>query len=171
MNFDHRWGNVSLLHRLAWKLHQINADRIGNWYRLVSTGIGCHERSANCTLIRVLNKTWPRQDEKLEDWKLEKDAVCHRFYSICRVNTSPRKPLTDLASPKYRRADKSLVRPRRKKARKHVRDARDFNNIEMRAVIKFLFLQGKAQKEIHSNLTQTLACCLPGRAKDLSAPL
>jgi len=72
----------------------------------------------------------------------------------------------------YRGADKSLARPGRKQARKHVRDARDFNNIETRAVIKFFFvLQGKAQKEIHAILTETLACFLPGRAKDLSAPL
>jgi hypothetical protein len=48
---------------------------------------------------------------------------------------------------------------------------RDFNKIEMRAVIKFLFLQGKTPKEIHAILTETLACFLPGRAKDLSAPL
>jgi hypothetical protein len=33
----------------------------------------------------------------------------------------------------------------------------------------FLFLQGKAPKEIHAILT--LACFLPGRAEDLSAPL
>jgi len=72
----------------------------------------------------------------------------------------------------YRGADKSLARPGRKQARKHVRDARDFNNIETRAVIKFyFFLQGKATKEIHASLTETLACFLPGRAKDLSAPL
>ena len=72
----------------------------------------------------------------------------------------------------YRGADKSLARPGRKQARKHVRDARDFNNIETRAVIKyFFFLQGKAPKEIHAILTETLACFLPGRAKDLSAPL
>ena len=37
----------------------------------------------------------------------------------------------------YRGADKSLARPGRKQARKHVRDGRDFNNIETRAVIKF----------------------------------
>ena len=73
---------------------------------------------------------------------------------------------------KYRGADKSLARPGRKQARKHVRDARYFNNIETRAVIMFLFfLQGKAPKEIHAILTETLACFLPGRAKDLSAPL
>ena len=33
------------------------------------------------------------------------------------------------------------------------------------------FLQGKLPKEIHVILTETLACFLPGRAKDLSAPL
>jgi len=66
----------------------------------------------------------------------------------------------------------SLVRPGRKQARKHIRDARDFNNIETRAVIKFfLSVQGKAPMEIHAILTETLACFLPGRAKDLSAPL
>jgi len=70
----------------------------------------------------------------------------------------------------YRGADKSLARPRKKQARKHVRDARDCNYIETRAVIKFLFLQGKAPKQIHTILTETLARFLPGRAKDLSVP-
>ena len=70
----------------------------------------------------------------------------------------------------YQGADKSLARPRRKRARKHVRDARDFNDIEKRAVIKFFFsLQGKAPKKIHAILTETLACFLPVRVKDLSA--
>ena len=35
-------------------------------------------------------------------------------------------------------------------------DARDFNNIETRAVIKFFFLQDKSPKEIHAILTETL---------------
>ena len=35
----------------------------------------------------------------------------------------------------------------------------------------FFFLQGKAPKEIHAILTETLACFLPGRAKELSPPL
>jgi len=70
----------------------------------------------------------------------------------------------------YRGADKSLALPGMKQARKHVRDARDFNNIETRT-IKFLCRESKAQKEIHAILTETLACFLPGRAKDLSAPL
>ena len=54
----------------------------------------------------------------------------------------------------YGRADKSLARPGRKQARKHVRDARDFNNIETRPVIKFPSPphspQGKAPKEFHA---------------------
>jgi len=68
----------------------------------------------------------------------------------------------------YRGADKSLALPGRKQARKHARDARDFSNIETRVVIKFFSpLQGKAPKEIHAILTETLACFLPGRDKDL----
>ena len=35
-------------------------------------------------------------------------------------------------------------------------DARDFNNIETRAVINFFSQQGKAPKEIHAILTETL---------------
>ena len=35
----------------------------------------------------------------------------------------------------------------------------------------FFPLQEKAPKEIHANLTETLACFLSGPAKDLSAPL
>ena len=47
----------------------------------------------------------------------------------------------------------------------------DFNNIETRAVINLFFLQDKAPKEIQSILIELLACFLPGRTKDLSAPL
>ena len=35
----------------------------------------------------------------------------------------------------------------------------------------FFLLQGKAPKEIHAIMTKTLACVLPGRGKDLSAPM
>ena len=38
-----------------------------------------------------------------------------------------------------RGADKSFAQPGRKQARKHVRDGRDFNNIETRTIIKFFF--------------------------------
>ena len=72
----------------------------------------------------------------------------------------------------YLGADKSLARPGREQVRKHVRDARDFNNIETRAVIKFFLPPAeKAPKEIHAILTETLTCFLPCRAKDLPAPL
>ena len=54
---------------------------------------------------------------------------------------------------KYRGADKSLARPGRKPARNHVRDARDFNNTETRAVIKFFFptRQGAEGNSRHSD--------------------
>jgi len=35
-------------------------------------------------------------------------------------------------------------------------DARDLNNIETWAIIRFFSLQGKAPKEIHAILTETL---------------
>ena len=44
-------------------------------------------------------------------------------------------------------------------------DARDFNNIETRAAInRFFFLQGKAPKEIHEILTETLGEHAPSYA-------
>jgi len=71
----------------------------------------------------------------------------------------------------YRGADKSFARPGRKQARKHVRDERAFNNIETRAVIKFLLLksQGAEGNSRHSDRNISLFS-LPGRAKDLLAP-
>jgi len=43
-------------------------------------------------------------------------------------------------------------------------DARDFNNMETRSVIIFFFLQGKAPKEIHAILTETLGEHAPSYA-------
>ena len=64
----------------------------------------------------------------------------------------------------YRGVDKSLARPGRKLARKHVRDARDFNNIETRAVIKFFFArQGAKGNSRHSD--RNIILFRPGRAK------
>jgi len=40
-------------------------------------------------------------------------------------------------------------------------DARDFNNIETRSLMKFSFLKGKARKEIHAILTETLGENVP----------
>jgi len=109
-------------------------------------------------------------------------------YNIKGILTLSAKKITTLPAPnskkpnaslnikvvqlwQYRGADKSLARPGRKQARKNVRDARDFNNIETREVIKFVFLQGKAPKKFHTILTETLACFFSGRAKNLSASL
>ena len=47
----------------------------------------------------------------------------------------------------YRGADKSLARPVRKRARKHVRDARDFDNIKTRAVIKFFSCKARRRRK------------------------
>jgi len=57
-----------------------------------------------------------------------------------------------------------------KQARKHVRDAREFNKIQTRAVIAFLFpaRQGAEGNSRHSDRNVNF---LPCRAKDLSAPL
>ena len=44
-------------------------------------------------------------------------------------------------------ADKSLARPGSKQVRKHVRDARDFNNIETRVIIKFFFFLARQGAE------------------------
>jgi len=80
-------------------------------------------------------------------------------------------PLCPSEVSNTRGADKSLVRQEKKQCRKHVRDARDFNNIaNCHQYYPFFFLQGKAPNEIHAILTETLAFFLPGRAKDLSAP-
>ena len=43
-------------------------------------------------------------------------------------------------------------------------DTRYFNNIEMQTVIKFFFVQGKAPKEIHTILTETLGEHAPSYA-------
>ena len=72
---------------------------------------------------------------------------------------------------RYRGAEKFLARPGRKQTRKHVRDGRDFNNIETRAVIKFYFpaRQGAEGNLRHSdgNISIFHSC----EAKDLSASL
>jgi len=58
--------------------------------------------------------------------------------------------LTDLYTH-YRSADKSLARPGRKQAQKYIRDARDLNNIEMRAAIKFFFFPASQGAEGNSS--------------------
>jgi len=47
---------------------------------------------------------------------------------------------------------------------------RAISTISRHELSSFFFLQDKAPAEIPAILTETLACFLPGRAKDLSAP-
>ena len=70
----------------------------------------------------------------------------------------------------YRGADKSLARPGRKQPRS-MSGTRAISTTSRRELSSSSFcLQGKAPKEIHAILTETLACFLPDRAKVLSAP-
>jgi len=65
--------------------------------------------------------------------------VCAFVVCASRYIRAIKPNLIYYLSSVYGDADKSLARPGRKQARKHVRDARDFNNIETRAVIKIFF--------------------------------
>ena len=64
----------------------------------------------------------------------------------------------------YRDADKSLARPGRKQARKHVTEARDFDNIETRAIIKFFFFARRDAEgnSHHSGRNISLFACWSG---------
>ena len=75
-------------------------------------------------------------------------------------------------SSTYRGADKSLARPGRKQAGKQVRGRARFQqhrDASCYQVFFLFFLQGTGPREIHAILTETVACFLPDRAKDLSA--
>ena len=62
-------------------------------------------------------------------------------YSYLLLDTPQHKTIYIYAilKVKYRGADKFLARPGTKQPRKHIRDARDFNNIGTRAVIQVFF--------------------------------
>ena len=128
----------------------------------VNISVICHIKA----LDRVQNEG-AKFPNHTNDSPWETLAQCRNLARIC----AQFKAYIGERAWQYRGADNSLARPGRKQARKHIRDAHNFNNIETRAVIKFFSLQGKAPKEIHAFLTETIACLLPGRAKDLSAPL
>ena len=67
-------------------------------------------------------------------------AVCSAHYA-CNSDRQATLHMT------YRGADKSLARPGRKQARKHVRDALDFNNIETRAIKFFSSCKARRQRK------------------------
>ena len=67
-------------------------------------------------------------------------AICAQIHTKAHTCTLRAEPWTSEHQNlwyTYRDADKSLARPGRKQAQKHVREERDFNNIETRAVIIF----------------------------------
>ena len=95
-------------------------------------------------------------------------------YTFITVQTpAPHKAmlpvLYSLISPlNYRGADKSLAWTERKQARKYVGVARDFNNIETRAVIKFpLPPESQGVEGNLGHYDRNISC----RVKDLSASL
>jgi len=95
-----------------------------------------------------------------------------RQQSISVVQTSTNYCKSDKATALYRSADKSLARPGKKQPRKHVRRRTRFQQHRVAKCHQvFSSLQGKTPKEIHAILTEILVCSLPGRGKDLSAPL
>ena len=72
----------------------------------------------------------------------------------------------------YHGADKSLARPGRKQAWKHIRRRARFQQHRDASCHQgFFFPVRQSAKEIHDILPETLAYLLPGRAEDLSAPL
>jgi len=89
----------------------------------------------------------------------------------------PKKPLRiveerRIICPLYRDADKSLARPGRKKSSEARQGRERFQRHRDASCHQVFFsLQGKAPKEIHAILIETLACFLPDLAKDFSAPL
>jgi len=74
-----------------------------------------------------------------------------RLYPGICITTEEKKYGKNLGQsssvPLYRGADKSLGRPGRKQAQKHVSNARSFNNIETLAVIKVYFPPCKARRQ------------------------
>jgi len=75
----------------------------------------------------------------------------------------------------YPGAEKSLARPGRKTSSEEGQGPARFKQQGGAGCLKVppppTNPQGKAPKEIHAILAEILACFLPGRANDLSAPL
>ena len=69
---------------------------------------------------------------------------------LMRIQCHNAEDLLYAALAQYRGADKSLARPGRKQAWKHVRDMSGFNNSVTRAVIKFFFFPARQGAEGNS---------------------
>jgi len=84
----------------------------------------------------------------IKDTDTHSEYEIHYYFFTATLVTTMR---LDVIS--YLGADKSLARPGKKQALKNVKDARDFNNIETRAIIKFFFpaRQGAEGNSRHSD--------------------
>jgi len=91
---------------------------------------------------------------------VDNNDVCESLKSYTSIDRSHpvglfsiHKLIYSVTTHQYRGADKSLARLRKKQARKQVRDASDFNNIETRAEINFFFpaRQGAEGNSRHSD--------------------
>ena len=91
----------------------------------------------------------------------EKRYVRVTGFRICMWNFKQRYVLRHTGY--YLGADKSLARPGRKQARKHVRDAREFNNIETLAIIKFFFFPARQGAEGNSHHSDRNISLFPSR--------
>jgi len=109
-----------------------------------------HSALSHCTLIdklwcflsvcsgRIICRSRSKQTFPLS-------SISQHYPHRTRYNYLPR--VLPSVCLEYRGADKSLARPGRKQSRKHVRDVRDFNHIEMRAAIKFFFFPARQGAE------------------------
>jgi hypothetical protein len=78
----------------------------------------------------------------------------------------------EASAAKYGGADNSLARPGKETSSEACQGRARFQHRDSSSHQVFSPpLQGKAPKEIHGILTETLACFLPVRAKNLSASL
>jgi len=88
-------------------------------------------------------KAWRWLDGSRNMWRVMLEYILRMLWISCCIWILWSFPLVRFlpcsALWLYQDANKSLARPGRKQVRKDVRDARDFNNIETRALIKFFF--------------------------------
>ena len=148
---------------MAFSLHNVHCLRLGLY------------------LIRATSRKLPLQAHSNDSLSLKRCQyvtncnTCHTgfLFKWLRVRMASIKIRTELKLCLLRKrvpADKSLDRPERKQARKDARRRARFQRHRDASFHQvFSSLQGKAPKEIHDILRETLACFLLGRAKDLSA--
>ena len=92
------------------------------------------------------------------------------WYTFCMKNP-PYPPVSYMLSPALSKLIILLSPTRKETSPESCQGRAWFQKHRDASCHKFFFLQGNTLKEIHAIRTETLACFLPGQAKDLSAPL